>query len=222
MKNIILGTLILLSGSIFGQIDSMRSSTHIFWNAEYQIQMSNFEDTISIQTYRKKCDSISLCWGACVGLWTIIDEPKKKRNRGKLIEKAYFAPAFETAKSYRFNSDSIGYLTQVLIFDVYELTARKCRLDIEHYYNEMPYYGTKLIMFKKVESKNKEVLKGLVGSITNDIYIEKKDNAYIDWRTTIDDLLRETEKYATTNKDRIRFVTNEPLSKEYQMAKYVY
>lgn len=184
--------------------------------------MSNFEDTVSIESYRIKCDSINLCWGACAGLWTIIDEPKKKRKRGKLIEKAYFAPAFETGKSYRFNSDTIDYLTQLLIFDVFEVSARKCRQDIEYYYTEMPYYGTKLLMFKKVEDKNKEILRGLIGSITNDIYVEKKENGYAEWRKTIDDLLKETEKYKTTNKDRMRFIKDKPLSDDYQMAEYVY
>jgi len=38
----------------------------------------------------------------------------------------------------------------------------------------------------------------------------------------IDDLLKQKVKYKTTNKDRIRFITNKPLSKDYQMAKYVY
>ena len=222
MKYKIVAILILVSQCSFGQIDSMRTSTHIFWNENKQIEMSSFEDTISTESFRNKCDSINLCWGACVGLWTIIDEPKKKRKRGKLIEKAYFVPAFETAKSYRFNNNLNDYLTQLLIFDVYELTARKCRKDMEYYYNEMPYYGTKLIMFKKVQNKNKEVLKDIVGSITNDIYVLKKENAYIEWRKTIDDLLKETEKFKTTNIDRIRFITDEPISEDYQMAKFVY
>jgi hypothetical protein len=184
--------------------------------------MSSFQDSISTENYRKKCNSINLCWGACVGLWTIIDEPIKKRKRGKLIEQAYFVPAFEIAKSYRFNNDTIDYLAQLLIFDVYELAARKCRKDMESYFTEMPFYGTKLIIFKKVENTNKEFLNGIVGSITNDIYVNKKANAYNEWRTTINELLKETEQYKTSNSDRIRFINNKPLSKDYQMAKFVY
>lgn len=222
MKYRIITILLIVSQYSFGQLDSLRTSTHIFWSDHSPLEISNFEDTISSETFRNKCDSTNLCWGACVGLWTIIDEPKKKRKRGKLIEKAYFVPAFETAKSYRLNNDSLGYLTQLLIFDAYELAARKCRKDMEYYFNEMPYYGTKLLMFQKVEDINKEALRSFVGAITHDIYVEKKEDAYASWRNTIDDLLKETEEYKTTNSDRIRFITNKPLSKHNQMAKYVY
>jgi hypothetical protein len=219
-KNTIILTFVLQIS--FGQIDSCRTATHIFWNNISKIEMSCFKDTISIEDNRKKCDSINLCWGACVGLWTIIDEPKKKQKRGKLIEKAYFVPAFEVAKSYRFNTDTLDYLAQLLIFDVYELAARKCRKDMELHFQKMPFYGTKLIIFKKVENSNKQFLNDIVGSITNDIYVKKKTNAYTEWRKTIDDLLNETDEYRTSNVDRIRFIKNEPLSKDYQMAKYVY
>lgn len=216
-------TIILLffAGQVSAQIDSISSSTHIFWNEEYPILMSHFIDTSNVEANINNCDSLQLCWGACIGLWAIIDEPKKKRKRGKLIEQEYFVPAFELAKSYRLNNDTIDYFTQLLIFDVHELIARKCRKDVEYFFNEMPYYGTKLLMFKKVENENTETLKGIVSSITNDIYVEKKENAYEEWRNTISDLLDESMKYKTTSTDRIRFIKNKPILKGYQMAEKV-
>ncbi len=218
MKLVLL-SLLLFPLLISGQIDSTKSSTHIFWNAEYPIEMKHFQDTIGNESFRNKCDSIGLCWGAFVGLFTIIDEPKKKKKRGELLEKAYFAPAFEIARSYRFNNDSSDFLTQLLVFDVYELAARKCRQDLEKLFIQMPYYGTKIIMFKEIEVANKKLVQEIVWSITNDIYILKKENAYKEWRKTTDDLLKETEQYKTTNEDRARFILDSPILKNYQMAK---
>ena len=220
MKYIII-ILMLITVKSTAQIDSSRSDTHIFWNDDFPIEMIDFRDTISNQNYQIKCDSLGLCWGACVGLFSVLDEPKKKRKRGKLLEIVYFAPAFEINKSYRLNKDSTDYLTQLLIFDVYELTARKCRKDLQHFYDQMPYYGTKYMQFKTVEDKNIEIMKDIIGSIVNDVYIEKKEGAYNDWRNIISDLLTETIEFKTTNKDRFRFISNKPLSRDYQMAKTV-
>lgn len=216
---IIILTLITIKST--GQIDSSRSDTHIFWNDKFPIEMAEFRDTISNQNYQMKCDSIGLCWGACAELFSVLDEPKKKRKRGKLLEIIYFAPAFELNKSYRLNRDSTDYLTQLLIFDVYEITARKCRKDLQYLYEQIPYYGTKYLQFKTVEDKHIEIMKGIIGSITRDVYIDKKEGAYNDWRNTISDLLAETIEFKTTNEDRYRFILNKPLNKNYQIAKTV-
>jgi len=78
---------------------------------------------------------------------------RKKNKHGVLLEKVYFALAFELATSTRFDDDYLDYLTQVLIFDVYELAARKCITDLEAKFQEVPNYGSKFIFFKIIEKK---------------------------------------------------------------------
>ena len=55
----------------------------------------------------------------------------------------------------------------------------------------------------------------------SEILIEKKDSAYINWRKTVDDVLLQTENYATQPEDCYRFVINEPIEKGYIKAKTI-
>jgi hypothetical protein len=221
MKNILI-ILIFLSfvGKLFAQPDSIQTDTHIFWSEDYQIQMSDFHATES-QKYEKYCDSIDLCWSAYVGLFTVLDEPKRKKDRGNLFERVYFAPAFEKAPSFRLNNDSLGYLKQVLIFDMYELAARRCRRDMHLRFGENPTYGTKYIFFKNVENRNREQLSEMVDDLVRDVYIKNIPGAYESWRIKIDDFLEKNKAYKTKQSDRLRFITNAPLSKRYRKAKTV-
>jgi hypothetical protein len=203
------------------QTDSIITDEHIFWSNIYRPQPSDFQaDTVS-EEYYNKCDEYNLCWGAAIGIFSILDEPKKRRKRGKLLEKVYFAPAFCKSQSYALNNDSLGYASQLLVFDLYELTARKNRKDLQAVYEMIPAYGTKYIRFKTIEARNNDVLKQLIGQFVHEVYIEKTDGAYEKWRKLIDDLLTETSEYATTSEDRLRFIKNAPLDEDYQMAETV-
>ena len=221
MRNVLLVAPLIVYSHLTAQVDSIRTLTHAFWSAEDTIQMVDFRKTTADRRFIERCDSLSLCWGACVGLWTVIDEPKKKRKRGKLLERTYFTPAFEFAESFQLADDSLGYLTQLLIFDAYELGARRCRMDIEQYYNQMPYYGTISIVFKKVEAENMIMVQGMINNIIQAVYVDRDENAYPSWRNTIDELLADTEGYSTSDQDRLRFITLEPLSDDYRKAKTV-
>ena len=221
MKYLITITFIIISLPGHSQTDSIQSFSHIFWSADNTVRMGDFQDTIGNQNYKTNCDSLDLCWGASIGLFSVLDEPKRKSKRGKLFEKIYFAPAFEKASSYRLNDDTLGYLKQVIVFDMYELTARKCRKDLQYLYEQMPFYGTLYINFKTVEARNKKILEQLISTYTNEVYVQNIEDAYERWRKLIDKLLSETIEYQTTNMDRIRFILDRPLNKDYQMAKTV-
>jgi len=61
------------------EVDSIISSTHVFWCEDKLIQISDFTNTIGNKRSQLHCDSLGLCWSACIGLFSVLDEPKKKK-----------------------------------------------------------------------------------------------------------------------------------------------
>lgn len=203
------------------QMDTLKSSTHIFWSSEYKIQMTDFHNTVKSGKFKTYCEEYNICWGAVTGLYSVLDHPKKKKDRRKKEEKIYFAPAFELNTSYRFNSDSTEYLQQALVFDMYEWAARRCRLELDSMYVMSPSIGIKAIMFKTIESDVLRRLNTMVSLFTNEVYVQAISGAYEKWRKIVDELLESAEKYQTTALDRLRFIKNEPVDQGYIKAKKI-
>jgi hypothetical protein len=76
-------------------------------------------------------------------------------------------------------------------------------------------------MFKSVEARAIEMRTSLVDSYTKDVYIDKKVGAFEIWRERVDKLLAESNEFATKPEDCFRFVKNEPIDENYEMAKTV-
>lgn len=205
----------------FAQPDSISNESHIFWSSTYQIQMEDFRDTTRSTKNLTNCKDYNLCWGAYTGLFSVMDVPKKKKDKKKKNEAIYFAPAFELNTSYRLTSDSLDFLKQLIVFDMYEIAARKCRIELDSIYNANPSIGIKGIFFKSVEADVQEQLGMMVRGYTEEVYILQKEGAYSEWRTLIDELLEETKKYQTTAEDRIRFINGKPIIDGYIKSKKV-
>ncbi len=220
MKRLSLGfSLLLFGGALFGQgNDSLRNETHIFWSENYELQIGDFQDTIGSPKFIEACENQNLCWGAFTGLFSVMDVPKRKRDRRRMEEVIYFAPAFEPEHSYRLTIDSMDYLKQVIVFDMYELAARKCRMELDSIYQVNPSIGIRGIFFKSVEAQVQDNLGKMLGAYTQEVYIKELEGSYTKWRTLIDDLLEETGEYKTTATDRIRFIHNEPVLEGYERA----
>lgn len=216
--------LFLIAGLIYnsyGQEDYItESKTHIFWQSKTELTKSDFQgDGTSNPKFIKYCDELDLCTSAFVGVFAVLDIPKKKRKRGKLIEKAYFAPAFEKTTSYILKNDSTGIEKQKVVFDIYELSARFARQQLAHYQDSIGGYGIISIMFKTIEADAIQMRTAIINSWTKDIYLDKREGAYEEWRDRIDKLLAETEEFKTKPEDCYRFVKNEPIDEGYIMAK---
>ena len=154
MKIIVLSLyIIFLSFTLYSQCDTLRNETHIFWCEEYTLQFGDFQDTSRLAKHLEWCESKSLCWGAYTGLFSVMDIPKKEKDQQRKEEVIYFAPAFELKTSYRLTSDSLDYLKQIIVFDMYELAARKCRIQLDSLYKTNPTIGIKGIFLKALKSK---------------------------------------------------------------------
>ena len=220
---IILLFIIGLTNNSYGQEKyTTESSTHIFWQSDRQLTKNDFRGNGSNNPkFIKYCDELDLCTSACVGVFAVLDIPKKKRKRGELIEKAYFVPAFEKNTSYILENDTVGIKKQKIVFDIYELSTRFARQQLTQFQDSMPGYGITTIMFKTVEARAIEMRTLLIDSYTKDIYIDKIEGAYKTWKVRIDKKLSDTEEYATRPEDCYRFVKNEPIEKGYIKAKNV-
>jgi len=198
------------------------SSTHIFWQPERQLTKSDFQGNgTDNPKCLKYCENHDLCTSAFVGLFAVLDIPKKKGKRGKLIEKAYFAPAFEKHTSYILNNDTAGIKKQEVVFDIYELSARFARKQLNHFQDSIPGYGITTIMFKTVQSRANEMQTSLIDNYSQDLYINKRKGAYKEWREKINELLYDSREFATTPEDCYRFIINEPIESDYVKAKKI-
>lgn len=115
----------------------------------------------------------------------------------------------------------MDYLKQVIVFDMYELAARNCRIELDSVYKKIPAIGTKGIVFKSIESKIQEELGKMVLSYTQEVYILNEEGAFEKWRKLINELLNQTNNYKTTANDRLRFIKKEPIEIGYIKAKTV-
>ncbi len=222
MKNTLLLLLLFFLGSkLLAQKDSLRTASHIFWSDDYRIQMSDFQDTTRSDRHMEMCEKYKLCWGACTGLFAVMDVPRKRRDKKIKKEAIYFAPAFEVKNSYRTNSDTTEYVKQLLVFDMYEWAARRCRMELDSIYLNSPSIGIKGIFFKSVEADVQRRLGMMVRIYTQEVYIDELKGAYQKWVQIVRDLLEETKAYKTSSLDRIRFIRNEPILNGYERARNV-
>lgn len=198
------------------------SETHIFWQPENKLEWTDFRaDANKIPNAKKYCDTVGLCTAASLGVFTVLDIPKKKRQRGRLKEKIYVAPAFEYSTSYVVQKDSLGIEKQQVVFDMFELSARYIRKELSSMLEKMDGYGTLSIWFKTIESDAQKLRTEMVDSYTKDVYIDNRPGAYLEWKERVDSTLNDLEKFATKPEDCHRFITKQPLDKDYKMAKTV-
>ncbi|SBV95642.1 hypothetical protein [uncultured Dysgonomonas sp.] len=200
------------------------SDTHIFWQPNRKLTVADFKgECCTEERLRDLCKEKNMCTMAYTGFFSILDIPKKKKDRGKLIEKAYFAPAFEKNTSYMvFKNDTLGIEKQQIVFDIYELAARKVRKDLDDVYKTTNAYGTIHLMYGKVKDSIDKYRTTLVELFVKDTYLDNREGAYKEWREKIDEELDKLRAYATTPEDCYRFVLNKPMNEQYVMAEVIY
>lgn len=224
MKKVFIIALILLVGTFgFGQ-DNLRTAneSHLFWQPEKALKHTDFQgDASKIPNAEKYCDTVGLCAVASLGLFTVLDIPKKKKLRGKLKEKVYVVPAFEFATSYIVQNDSLGILKQQVVFDMYELSARYIRKELSLMLEKTDSYGTLSIWLNTIKGDAEKLRTKMVDSYTKDVYIDNRPGAYLEWKEKVDSTLKDLEEFVTKPEDCLRFATKQPIDKNYEMAKTI-
>lgn len=223
MKLLIIFSFLLFYYPLFSQeYSSYENETHIFWNPEKQLNKNDFKgDESSFGNAKKYCEELSFCTCGSFGMFSVLDVPKKKKNRGKLYEKAYFLPAFEKKTSWNLKNDSIGIKQQQLVYDIFELSARLSRQKLKQMQDTIKGYGTISIWYYTLKTYEAERRTKLIDQYTNEVIVKKEVGAFEKWKSRIESLLNELQEFATTKEDYLRFITSKPTDERYEMAKTI-
>jgi hypothetical protein len=219
MKNLPVSIiLILLSLSTYGQQDfPTRDSTHIFWQPGLRIHALDYKGD-TIPTIMNLMRKYNFSASASVGIWSIVDIPKKKNERGKKLEKVYFAPAFERTTSFSISNDTLEISKQNLFLDICEFWARWARNQLSTYQDTMKGFGTILIMYSTVKQDMEQNKRSMFQSYFKDVYIDKKDEAFSIWRSNIYKALNDSQQWTTKPEECYRLMIKKPVDDSYIQA----
>lgn len=217
-KIFICGLLILWGLVCFGQgTYPTRDSIHIFWQPGLKITYQDYRGS-SQKQMDELMDKYGFSATAYVGIWSILDIPKKRKDRYKKYEKVYFAPAFERTTSYTRTNDSLQIFMQNTFLDICEIWARWAREQLTRIQDSTKATGTLSIMYMTVKQEMNYKRLAMYRSYFKDVFIDKKDGAFTDWRKLIDRWLNDTQKWATKPEECFRFMTGKPIEVGYIMA----
>ena len=220
-KNLLLSLLTVISVTATGQTSKTEDQNLKGWTKETKIVYADFKGKPTDQLKRLNREA-GLQASAQVGLKSILDVPKKKRDRGRLLEKVYVAPFFIKTTSVTMTRDEKELDKQRLYFDMGEVHARMMRRDIEHIQDSTKAYGTIWIMYSSIKDYYCTEFGKMFDDYTYEVFVEKKEGAYEKWRELIDKGLSELEKYATKKEDCSRLLTGLPIDPEYEQSEKVF
>jgi hypothetical protein len=190
------------------------------WTRETRILLSDFRGKPT-ERLKKLNKESGLQASAQVGLKCILDVPKRKKDRGRLLEKVYVAPFFIKTSSVSFTKDERELDRQRLYFDMGELNARRLRRDVLRIQDSTKAYGTVWVMYSSIKDYYCSEFGKMFDDYTYDVFVAKEQGAYERWRKFIDEALSETEQYATKKEDCHRLLTNSPIDPAYEQSENV-
>jgi hypothetical protein len=209
--------LIVILNSLAQTTYPTQDNIHIFWQPGIKLTINDFKgDTAG--RYKESYKSVGIKAMGYIGIWSILNVPKKKKDRGNKLEKVYIAPAFDKAASYIFSNDPTQTSIQEVYFDIAETWARWGRKQLQSYQDSMRGYGTLYIMYSTVIKDMKAGQKEMNDAYTRDVIIEKKIGAFERWRKIIFDKLSETNLWATKSEDCYRFLIDKPIDSDYEQS----
>ena len=213
-----IGLFILIAALTYGQSNyPTRDSVHIFWQADTKITKDDYlgPSTNLLDTMMAAFDFSA---SASVGIWSVLDVPERKKDRNKKFEKVYFAPAFERTTSYKMTDDSLQIEMQNIYFDICELWARWARRELQSLQDSIKGIGTVSIFYTTVKEdmeRNKIVM---YRAYFKEVFVNKTEGAFDNWRHKIDEMLAETTLWATTPEECYRLLAQVPIEEGYIMA----
>ena len=197
---------------------------NLYWQPDVKIDYSHFqsESDADCIKYNKK---YGLKMAANIQLKGIVDIPKShlsrkiKKRTGN--DKAYLAPVFCKNCSCILSEDSVELEVYQLLFDVAEMCARGARKELIETQVQMNINNVNTMFFTTIKTKWEERMRGTWASICQDVLIQKKDNAYAEWRKLIDELLKANKDVSTQSDEIKRLMLGVPIELDYVQAKSI-
>ena len=199
----------------FGQTTyPTRDSAHVFWQPGLSLTHLDYKGK-ETKEVSEVMDKYGLQATASVGIWSILDTPKKKADRYKKFERVYFAPAFEFSTSCTRTTDTLEIAKQNLYLDICEIAARWARRTLTSIQDSTKATGTLTIMYMTVKDEMHEKRKEMYRSYFKDVFVDKKPGAFEEWRSFYSKLLEDTKQWATRPEECYRLMTQKPIEKGY-------
>lgn len=207
--------IVLISQKVIGQNGYETSNeTHILWQSDTRITKEDYQGQPTSQV-DKMMDEYGFTAAASVGLWSVVDIPKKKKDRYKKFEKVYFAPAFEKTTSYIRTDDSLQIEMQNIYFDMCEVWARWARRELKALQDTTKATGTLSIFFMTVKEDMDKNRILMFRAYFKEVFIDKGEGAFEKWRKEVDKTLEETKMWATRPEECHRLLTQKPIEEGY-------
>jgi len=211
--------LVILGLTCFGQTNyPTRDSIHIFWQPDLKITDKDYIGSIT-PTYIAHMDKFNYSAIASVGIWHVLDIPKRGKDMYSKFEKVYIAPAFERTTSATRTNDSLQIAMQNLYFDMGEFWARWARKQFVSLKDSTNSTGIQAIMYTTIIQKMMKLYDGMSATYTDDVIIKKKEGSFIYWKNLIDAGLEGTKEWSTTPEECYRLMNGKPIEKGYKKAK---
>jgi hypothetical protein len=221
MKPIICLFSLLISNYLFCQNNyQTENEKFIYWQPNVEIGFKDFKgepDSVNL----KLCKEYDYHTITSVALHSVMDIPAKRRDRGRLLEKVYFAPAFCKKCSFSISPIQKELVQDRIYFDIAELCARKARILLDSLVSTTKAYGTLSVMYGTVKTDTEQMMLELFGAYGKDILRDKKEGAYEYWRKWIDEELKKTEKYITSPAECYRLLSGKPILQGYIMPENI-
>ncbi len=197
----------------------------IGWKADQPLTFDLFEGQPTDDQIKKMKEK-NLYAEMGTRLWSVLDVPSSKRGWKSKIEKAYFCPIFDKNMGFFIKKDSTQLKRMQLLWDVKELSCRIARyiLDQEQHKADSlaggQSNGIVFNLYMTALNNAKEFGRGLSNYLSFEVYAKDNDSIFQEQRALVDQRLAELAKYATTDEDIRRQVTNQP-EKGYKMAEKI-
>ncbi len=194
----------------------LENENDIYWQPGVEINFSDFQSSTN-EDCLKYNEMYGFTMSSSIGIRGVVDVPRKKRK----YEKFYVAPVFCKNCSCILTEDSLSLKVDRLVLDIAEVFARRIRRELAKLQEEVKADNTYSMFFNTYKARSDEYLRDASGTVLREVLLERNDSAYLSWRQTIDEILRNTEKDATTPEDCHRFAVGKPIAKGYKEAKYM-
>lgn len=200
------------------------NSYNIYWQPEVLIEFSDFQsqsDTACQKYYKEH----GLQMSASIGLEGIVDIPSSflsnKIKKRKGYDKLYLAPVFCKSCSCIIAEDTLELKVHRMLFDVAEMCSRGLRSELSQLQSEMNINNVNTMFFTTMKIKWEERMKMIIGTILQEVLIQKQDGAYDSWRKFVDEILIENAQFSTRPEDIHRLSLGQPILKNYIEAESI-
>ena len=222
MKKIITTIILIISVfSVFSQNNRFETDDFIYWQPNTTL---DFDDFTGEQNERglELCKKYNLKFATNIQIHAILDVPKKKRYLRTMKEKMYICPVFCKNCSFYIEADTLELLQTQLLFDIAEYNTRLARIQMAELEKKSTTNLFVAALFPSIINKMYENMHEMFGSYINEVMINKKEGAYEEWKMLLEEGLKDTEEFATSEEECQRFINDEPFSTKYKTTYSVY